>query len=111
MTPCPNTPLYVYECEKDIIHVGFVFGHEKNFTVNNIVKTLEPISKRWIEVATLLELPDTIISSIQVSRLPNNLASLRKVVEWWFQNTANPEWNAIAVLQGEFCATHFLSMG
>jgi hypothetical protein len=49
----------------------------------------------------MLSLPYTVISSIQVSRLPSNQASLRKVVEWWFQNTANPEWSTIHhILEG-----------
>jgi hypothetical protein len=70
-------------------------------TVNRIVKSFEHISDHWIEIATELGLPYPVISSIQVSRLPNDQASLRKVVEWWFQNTANPEWSTIyQVLEG-----------
>jgi hypothetical protein len=64
-------------------------------TVNRVIQYFEHFSGRWIEIATKLGLPYQIISSIQVSRLPSDQASLRKVVEWWFLNTANPEWSTV----------------
>jgi hypothetical protein len=56
-----------------------------------------------------LGIPFPVIGSIQVSRLPNDQASLRKVVEWWFQNTPNPEWSTIhQILGGNVC--HYLEI-
>jgi hypothetical protein len=71
-------------------------------TVNRVVKSFEHISNQyWFGIAIELGLPYFVISSIQVSQLPNDQASLTKVVEWWFQNTANPEWSTIRqVLEG-----------
>jgi hypothetical protein len=70
-------------------------------TVNRIIKSFEHVSNHWIEIATELGIPSPVINSIQVSRLPNDQASLRKVVEWWFQNTPNPEWSTIhQILEG-----------
>ena len=63
--------------------------------MNNVILSLEQHAEQWIKIAGLLEIPDYVISSIQVSRLQNDKASLRRVVEWWFKNTHNPEWNAI----------------
>ena len=62
---------------------------------------LDPLSCQWVKVANRLLLPSNIVNSIQVSRLPSDQASLRKVIEWWFQNTSNPDWGTIQeVLQG-----------
>ena len=60
-----------------------------------MTKSLEKFSVQWMQVAGFLNLPDYVINSIHVSRLEDDKASLRKVVEWWFKNTANPEWSAI----------------
>ena len=65
------------------------------------MKHLDQMSNQWIRVANVLELPTFVISSIQVSQLDNDQASLRRVVEWWFKNTANPEWNDIQQFQGK----------
>ena len=55
---------------------------------------------QWIRVSKLLGVPTAVSDSILVSRL-NDESSLRRVVEWWFKNTANPEWTAInAICQG-----------
>ena len=59
------------------------------------MKYLYQMSNQWIHVANELELPSFVISSIQVSQLDNDLASLRKVVEWWFGYNANPEWKTL----------------
>ena len=64
-------------------------------TVNNIVKHLSPMTDKWIEIAAQLNVPTSVVDSILVSRLQDDGASLRKVVVWWFKNTANPEWNVI----------------
>ena len=45
-----------------------------------------------------LGVPDHVLNSIIVSRLKDDTASLRKVIEWWFKNTPNPEWNDIQQL-------------
>ena len=66
------------------------------------MKHLDQMSNQWIHVANELELPSFVISSIQVSQLDNDKASLRRVVEWWFQYTDNPEWKTIQQLQGEY---------
>ena len=66
-----------------------------NLTVNNIILALKGYSDQWIRIAEMLSLPNAVVSSILVSRLKDNEASLRKVVEWWFKNTPNPEWAAI----------------
>ena len=68
-------------------------------TVNNIMKTLGKWSDKWIEIAQLLNVPSPVINTINVltSHQPNmnDEGALYKVVEWWFVNTANPEWTAI----------------
>ena len=71
-------------------------------TINNIMKHLNHMSDQWIRVANILKLPSFVISSVQVSQFGNDQASLRKVVEWWFKSTANPEWNVIQQLYGKF---------
>jgi hypothetical protein len=78
-----------------------VVATQEYLTINKILEYLNPISDRWMDVASKLKLPVSVINSIVVSRFPNNRASLRKVVEWWFQYTANPHWDAIVqLLQG-----------
>ena len=71
--------------------------NKEPLSVNNICKTIakiETFSGQWIKVAELLKVNRDIVDSILVSRLTDT-TSLRKVVEWWFMNTANPEWSAI----------------
>ena len=63
------------------------------------MKYLDEMSDEWIHVANILNLPKTVINSIQLSGLKNSQALLRRVVEWWFTNTDNPEWH-----QGKFQA-------
>ena len=63
-------------------------------TVNNAVKALVLMAGEWIRVSELLGVPSSVVDSILVSRLKNE-DSLRRVVEWWFKNMANPEWTAI----------------
>lgn len=73
------------------------------------MKRLEHLSDQWVMVANRLPLPGSITNSIQVSRLPDDHASLRKVVEWWFKNTPNPDWDTIQeVLQGNFHNTFMM---
>ena len=70
------------------------------------MKFLEHLSNQWVKVASRLLLPSPILTSIQVSRLSGDQASLRKVIEWWFQNTPNPNWGTIQeVLHGNLLAT------
>lgn len=65
------------------------------------MKTLDTIANQWIRTAELLGVPTSIVDSILVSRLQDDRASLRRVVQWWFKNTPNPEWSAIqGVLKG-----------
>ena len=68
-------------------------------TINNVVKVLEPWSEKWIQVSNLLDIPNSVVNSINVliSHQPNmnDLSALYKVVEWWFVNTASPEWTTI----------------
>ena len=59
------------------------------------MKALDTMADQWIKVADPLNVPSTVVDSILVSRLQDDRASLRRVVEWWFRNTANPEWSAI----------------
>ncbi len=63
-------------------------------TVSNAVKALDKMAEQWIRVSTLLGVPDTIVNSILVYQLQDR-DSLQRIVEWWFKNTANPEWTAI----------------
>ena len=53
------------------------------------------LSDQWIRVASLLDLPSSVTDIITVSCRTDNQIALRKVVEWWFMNNANPEWNVI----------------
>ena len=88
------------------LYLLFFFPALGSLTVNNIMKFLDHLSNEWIKVANRLLLPSPIITSIQVSRLPSDQASLRKVIEWWFQNTPNPHWDTIqGVLHGNFIPT------
>ena len=64
------------------------------------MKFLQHLSNDWLKVANRLPLPSRIVTNIPVSRLSDQ-ASLRKVIEWWFQNTPNPDWGTIQeVLHG-----------
>ena len=53
------------------------------------------MTKKWVKVAELLNVPTDIVDSILASHLNDDAASLQKVVEWWFRNTAKPEWVTI----------------
>ena len=68
-------------------------------SINSVVKELWKLSGRWVQVANLLKLPTSVVSTINVltSHQPkiDNKDALRRVIEWWFVNTANPEWTAI----------------
>ena len=57
--------------------------------------THHKLSDKWVRVAEELNVPDHVLNSIVASRLKDDEASLRKVIEWWFKNTANPEWSTI----------------
>ena len=69
-----------------------------SLSVSNVVKTLRPWSERWINVAEDLEIPGEVISKIRVitTGQQSDDTALYKVVEWWFKNSPNPEWTAIA---------------
>ena len=56
---------------------------------------LVKLSDQWIRVASLLGLPSSVTDVITVSCRKDNQVALRKVVEWWFMNNANPEWDDI----------------
>lgn len=77
-------------------------AYQKILTVSNIMQALINFSDQWIKIAELLHVPDYVISSILVSRLENDQASLRKVIEWWFKDEPNPEWIAIEKVQGTY---------
>lgn len=68
-------------------------------TVSNITKKLKGLSKEWVQVASLLNLPASVISTINavISHQPDmgDEDALYKVIAWWFVNTASPEWTAI----------------
>lgn len=66
-------------------------------TVSNVVKALHAVADQWIKISNMLEVPDIIVNSILVSRLQDDEVSLRTVIEWWFKNSPNPEWNIIHV--------------
>jgi hypothetical protein len=72
----------------------------ENFTINNVVKYLDErmLSKQWVAVANRLGLPKYVILSIKSSQDHSNLVSLRRVVDWWFQATSDPEWSVIEKL-------------
>ncbi len=63
-------------------------------TVSNAVKALDIMADQWVRISELLKLPSFVVDTILVSRR-NDENSLRRVVEWWFKNTANPEWTSI----------------
>ena len=64
-------------------------------TIANAVSMLLKLSDRWIWVASLLRLPSSVTDVITVSCQKDNQVALRKVVEWWFMNNANPGWDDI----------------
>ena len=64
-------------------------------TIANAVNMLLKLSDQWIRVASLLHLPGSVIDVITVSCQKDSHVALRKVVEWWFMNNANPEWDQI----------------
>ena len=47
-----------------------------------------------MKVASFLKVDDDVVNSVLVSRLDNK-SSLKKIVQWWFINTANPEWKTV----------------
>ena len=72
----------------------------ESLTVGNICDMLANYSEKWMKIADLLVLDESqivkkdVINSILVLRCSDK-ESLRRVVEWWFMNTANPEWSTI----------------
>ena len=46
-------------------------------------------------MASFLGVPGAVIHTITVSSQKDNQVALRKAVEWWFKNCANPEWDQI----------------
>jgi len=58
---------------------------------------MDQFSDNWIIIANLLDVPNLMISTINVitSHQQNEGDALYKVVEWWFTHTANPEWTTI----------------
>lgn len=81
-------------------YLSIIVTQEKEFiTINGIMKRLEKISNKWITVANILKLPTSVISTINALTLHQptmgDSGALYKVIEWWFVNTANPEWTAI----------------
>ena len=66
-------------------------------TVSNVVKALDMMANQWIRISELLKVPFSVVNSILVTRM-NDQDSLRRVVEWWFKNTANPEWTPIKTI-------------
>ena len=77
-----------------LIHVGGE-KYQEPLTVSYAVNVLLQLSDKWIVVASSLGLPSSAIDVINVSSQRDNQVALRKVVEWWFMNTANPEWDQI----------------
>ena len=81
-----------------------IAGHEHQLNVNSIVRSLAARANQWIKLAYVLKVPQTVVDGIVVSRLQDNEESLRRVVEWWFKNTPNPEWIDIEqALKGRSC--------
>ena len=80
----------------------FTDASQDFLTVNNIVKFLihHKLSDQWVSVAGELNVPDYVLNSIVVSHLRDDEASLRKVIEWWFNYTPSPEWSTIQKLRG-----------
>ena len=66
----------------------------ENLTVTNICNKLDEFSDQWMKVASFLRVDDVVVNSVLVSRLDDQ-SSLRKIVQWWFMNTANPEWKTV----------------
>ena len=78
--------------------IFFIIGGEKYrepLTVSNAANVLIQLSDKWIVVASSLGVPSSAIDVINVSSRRDNQVALRKVVEWWFMNTSNPEWNQV----------------
>ena len=81
-------------------------------TVTSICNKLDSISNRWITVAELLKVDYDVINSVMVSRFDDK-SSLKNVVQWWFMNTTNPEWNTVievfdCIMEGKcdfYCVT------
>ena len=63
--------------------------------MSNAANVLLQLSDKWIVVASSLGLPSSAVDVITVSSQRDNQVALKKVVEWWFTNTANPEWDQI----------------
>lgn len=68
-------------------------------SVFDVFERLRKWSEKWVYVAGLLGLPASVISAINIltSHQPDmgDEGALHKVIEWWFVNSANPEWTAI----------------
>ena len=90
-----------------LIHVGGE-KYREPLTVSYAVNVLLQLSDKWIVVASSLGLPSSAIDVITVSSRRDNQVALRKVVEWWFTNTANPEWNQIHQVLNQGMS-HFLN--
>ena len=71
-------------------------------TVANAVNVLLKLSDQWIRVASSLGLPSSVTDIITVSSRMDAQVALRKVVEWWFMNNANPEWNDILKVKNAY---------
>ena len=55
-----------------------------------------------MRAASFLNVDDDVVHSVVVSRLDDK-SSLRKIVQWWFMNSANPEWKTVLeVLDGMY---------
>ena len=79
----------------DFLHYIGGEKYREPLTVSNAANMLLRLSNKWIVVASSLGLPSSAIDVINVSSRRDNQVALRKVMEWWFMNTANPEWNQI----------------
>ena len=80
-----------------------IIGGEKTqepLTITNAANELLDFSDKWIMVASLLCLPDSVRNYIGVSRNKDNKGALKKTVEWWFMNNPNPEWDEIQRIKG-----------
>ena len=77
--------------------------------MSNAANSLLQLSDKWIVVASSLGVPSSAIDVINVSSRRDDQVALRKVVEWWFMNTANPEWNQVYDVLIKVCCIHVMS--
>ena len=91
--------------------VSYVGGgkYQEPLTVSNAANSLLQLSDKWIVVASSLGVPSSAIDVINVSSRRDDQVALRKVVEWWFMNTANPEWNQVYDILIKVCCIHVMS--